>query len=791
MAKVFHLLANAHLDPVWLWDREEGLNEGIKTCRTMVALLEEYPELCFNRGEASIYARIEEADPELFEKIRALIREGRWGVVGGNWIQPDQNLAESASMLHQYRLGQNYFLERFGFAAATGWAADPFGHSAGTPELLAAAGLRRFSFNRPQPYLVSLPGELFYWTGAGGSRVLASRLDVGWYGSNRDEMPRRLDAALASYTDPRRTHFAIGFGLGDHGGGASRRQIEEAMAWARKHPEVEVRFSTFDRYFEAVEAEIAAGLEVPSWSGELNYCLRGCYASNARFKRQFRRAEQSARLADRVEGMVLRERGGKPAGNRAEWESIAFNSFHDILPGTCLERSMHLAIDELGGAVDRAERRTYAALNRLAAAVDVKVPRPGTDEPEMVATVLFNPSPVPYRGAVEVEASLDYRPIETIPMETDCLELFDDNDKPLFFQEIAVEHHSMPQVLWRRRVLFRTELPPFGWKLVKLGAHARPRRAAAPSGVPATAISDCAIGNGKLEIFAEPGSSRILIHRPELPPVPLSLALYEDPYGSWGDMTERDTFGPDEVLEVWRIRRSRVIESGPERAALWVELAGGSSRIALTFRLVREESCFTASGRLLWADRSARLKLRFPAGDAVVYDVPGGEARRTVTGQVPGIRYAKVEGGAFRCGFASNAGYSYENGFGFFAQTLARGNRFATDIVSGPEFAPERASEQGELRFDFAWSGDPEAAPALAERLEFPILSVMSWPHDGPLSGQGALSGSLPAGVELVDVEPGTPLFCTFQNRTASPLEFQFLGRAVALPPWKLLRQEF
>ena len=39
-----HLILNSHLDPVWLWDREEGLNEGIKTCRTMVALLEEYPE---------------------------------------------------------------------------------------------------------------------------------------------------------------------------------------------------------------------------------------------------------------------------------------------------------------------------------------------------------------------------------------------------------------------------------------------------------------------------------------------------------------------------------------------------------------------------------------------------------------------------------------------------------------------------------------------------------------------------------------------------------------------------
>ncbi len=792
MSRIFHLLPNAHLDPVWLWDRDEGLNEGIKTCRTMVALLEEYPELTFNRGEASIYARIEEADPELFEKIRLLIREGRWDVVGGSWVQPDQNLPESATMLHQYRLGQAYFRERFGFEAVTGWAADPFGHSSGTPELFAAAGLRRFSFNRPQPYLVPLPGELFYWEGQGGSRVLASRLNIGWYGSNRNEAERRLDAALKGCTDPGRTNFALGFGLGDHGGGPSRRQIEEALAWAAAHPEVEVRFSTFDRYFDAVEAEIAGGLEIPAWSGELNYCLRGCYASNARFKRKFRRAEQAARLADRVEGMVVHRQGGKAAGNREEWEHIAFNCFHDILPGTCLERAMHQAIDQLGGDTDRADRRMSAALNRLAAAVEVKVPQPGPDEPEMVAIVLFNPNPVPYRGPAEVEASIDYRPVETIPAHADCLELFDENDEPLFFQEIAVEHHSMPDILWRKRALFRTELPPFGWKLVKLGVHAMPRRAAAPSGVTATAISDCAIGNGKLEIIAEPGADRVWIHRPDLPPVPLSLALYDDPHGSWGDMTEREVFGPSGLLEVWRIRRARVVESGPERAALWVELGGGNSRISLVFHLVRGESHFTASGRLLWADRSARLKLRLPAGDAVVYDVPGGESRRTVTGQVPGIRYAKVEGGAFRCGFASNAGYGYDNGFGFFTQTLARGNRYATDIVSGPEFAPERASEQGELRFDFAWAGEPDMAPVLAERLEFPLLTTMSWPHGGSLPGSGSLmTGVLPAGIELVDVEPGAPLFCTFQNRTGTPQEFRFLGRAIALPPWKYVREEF
>jgi len=46
-----HLLANSHLDPVWLWDWREGLNEGITTCRTVLRLMDEFPELTYLRGE--------------------------------------------------------------------------------------------------------------------------------------------------------------------------------------------------------------------------------------------------------------------------------------------------------------------------------------------------------------------------------------------------------------------------------------------------------------------------------------------------------------------------------------------------------------------------------------------------------------------------------------------------------------------------------------------------------------------------------------------------------------------
>ena len=59
----FHLISNAHLDPVWLWDWREGLNQGLITCRTALNLMDENPELTFNRGEAAIYQHIEESDP--------------------------------------------------------------------------------------------------------------------------------------------------------------------------------------------------------------------------------------------------------------------------------------------------------------------------------------------------------------------------------------------------------------------------------------------------------------------------------------------------------------------------------------------------------------------------------------------------------------------------------------------------------------------------------------------------------------------------------------------------------
>ncbi|UKI34647.1 MAG: hypothetical protein L6W00_06095 [Lentisphaeria bacterium] len=355
-----------------------------------------------------------------------------------------------------------------------------------------------------------------------------------------------------------------------------------------------MRFSTFTDYFNAARQEIAAGFEPPAFRGELNFCLRGCYSSATGFKYRFRRAEATVRRAERSESVIRAALGQEPRDFHREWNDICFNTFHDILPGSSIERAYEEQSDWIGGAAPSARAREFAALNDLAATVAVRVPEPADDMPEAVPFLLFNPRPVAYRGPVELETNLDYRPLLGALPGDKILEVRDENGLPVPFQEIEHEHHCYPEILWRERVLCPVELPPFGWKVMTFGYVAHPEYAPEPAGTPAAALSEYAIGNGELEVRAVPGSYRIELLRngePFAGDGGISFALYRDPWGSWGDGSEEfDGIHLQELVELWRITESKVLETGPERAALWVRFSGGRSQIELTLRLNRDSS---------------------------------------------------------------------------------------------------------------------------------------------------------------------------------------------------------
>ena len=148
--KRVHLICNAHLDPVWLWEWQEGAAETISTFRTAVELCEKNKTFIFNHNEVVLYQWIEEFDPALFCRIQAQVKAGRWHIMGGWYLQPDCNMPSGESFVRHILHGKRYFKEKFGVNVTTAINFDPFGHTRGLVQIMAKSGFDSYLFGRPQ-----------------------------------------------------------------------------------------------------------------------------------------------------------------------------------------------------------------------------------------------------------------------------------------------------------------------------------------------------------------------------------------------------------------------------------------------------------------------------------------------------------------------------------------------------------------------------------------------------------------------------------------------------------------
>ena len=167
--RTVHMIGNAHLDPVWLWRREDGVDAALATARSACDRLDEYREFIFTCSASWMHVEVERIDPTLFERIRRFVDAGRWQIVGGMVIQPDCNLPSAESFRKQLEHGQRYFRDRLGEAATVGYNVDSFGHTAYLPRFLQAAGIDAYAFMRPGPNEKRLPSSLFRWRSPDGA----------------------------------------------------------------------------------------------------------------------------------------------------------------------------------------------------------------------------------------------------------------------------------------------------------------------------------------------------------------------------------------------------------------------------------------------------------------------------------------------------------------------------------------------------------------------------------------------------------------------------------------------
>jgi alpha-mannosidase len=750
-SKTLHLIANAHLDPVWLWDWREGLVEGVSTSRAILDIMDRDPQLTFIRGEALIYDYIERHDPRTFARIAARVREGRWEIVGGSWVQSDHNLTATEAQVRQFTRSRAYFRSRFGREPRVAWSADSFGHPAGLPEILAHAGMDGFVYVRPQAHLSAIASPAFWWDSPTGARVLAYRMPTGGAGTERDSVTRALDGLLPQMQASALHHWGFGYGLGNHGGLPSQRQIADIFAWAARHPEIRVEHSGLGRLLDAIRAEPEAR-RLPVHRGELNCTLRGCYASVQRFKSAYKRAEGDLAAAERTDCAIAAALGHRPADLGALWDDVAFNSFHDILPGTSIERAYEDQIAWIGGTWHRAIAARHEAISRLASRMDTSVTQVAGDYPNAVPMLVWNPLPHPVAAHVEVSVNPDYRPVwsytdrvHELPME-----MRGSDGRALPFQTLVNEDTFLPNITVRTRALVRLELPPMGWELLTLGyveGAERPRPAS-----PVRADGEHAVENGRWRVEAEPGGDSIRLlrdGRAVFAAGGMRVVTVEDPHGSWGGLGEEpESFSRWRERERWRIEDVRVTERGPERATLWVRLAGGRSTIALSLSVARERDAVDAKLRLLLDERSARVRLVMPAGEDAEFEVPGGSIRRGPGGEVPGGRWVRVRSGDSAFGFASAQLSSFACEDGALVATIARASRYADSLVISPQEQPWLpAVDRGELRFDLLFTTGDLELPRRARELVSPPVVEMVAPKP-------ARRGQLPRGGSALTLAP-------------------------------------
>jgi|694.fasta_scaffold23905_4 alpha-mannosidase len=582
---VVHLIANAHLDPIWLWNWQAGADEALATFRSAVDRCHEYPEFRYTRGEAWLYQWVEDLDPGLFAAVSELVKAGRWSIAGGQWIQPDANLPTAAGWRKQIELGQRYFKDRFGVSPTVGYNVDTFGHPATLPDLLHEFGYRGYVFHRPNESQVSLPAQTFRWKGAGNAEVIGYRISP-CYVTRSDDLHGQIDLSIKA-ADPAFGHTMMFYGLGNHGGGPTKATIEWLLEHRNAFDGIELRFSTVDEFFTEADARRD---DMPVVDYELQKTFPGCYSVMHDIKQLQHRGERLLEQAEEFAQVFITDERAKSVSiariNEA-WKDLAFTQFHDILAGTSVPSS-YISTRHMQGRACIAGEEELVRISRRHA----RTALPGENAQRLV---LLNGSAHDFQGHIECEPFIDF---------DDWRDRWfaDENGQPIPFQLVTSEPNAGSMV---HRVVLPVSIPACGQRVLKLL-----NEAPSPYPQPAnpTNVSVQTITSGELAVEAGPNGIKSIRWkgRDLLGANGLSLHLREEHGDTW--VFHQTGFNEDITDRLGNLEWI-IEDSGPLRARLFADQALGGSRIRLGITLYADKPEIHLNLQVVFTERHKMLQM--------------------------------------------------------------------------------------------------------------------------------------------------------------------------------------
>lgn len=722
-----HLIGNAHLDPIWLWRWQEGCGEVLQTFRSALDRLNEYPDFVFTCSSASYYKWVEEIAPDMFEEIRKRVKEGRWVPVNGWWVQPDCNIPSAESFARQALYSQLYYNEKFGRICKTAYNVDSFGHSGMLPQLIKNGGMNAYVMMRPGPHENAEIPNMFTWESLDGTRIPTFRIPAeSGYGANSAEDISRTRDFSEKLMAEENHGMMIFYGVGNHGGGPTRRCIEYLESRLKKDGYHDMIFSSPDAFFEAHCLE---KVELPIWKDDLQHHASGCYSATSLVKQLNRRLENSlyfseafATVASKTAGMRDRTEDFKEA-----WRDVCFNQFHDIICGCSIMEAYDDVNAAMGHALTISDRIQNEAFLRIARRIDTwidgvsdpvcevrghscgKFPRP---------VVVFNPLSFPIKVPVRT-----YHPSKQVK---------DDAGNDVIFSNVRSSRSNDSHL----DTVFIADVPAVGYAVYWLKPCWNEN-----SDLPEVHIDtdvsahDFSMENEYLKVSFDEHTGFITSlvdkksgydYASEDKPIAVPTVISDSKTDTWAHMV----FRFHDIKGIMKLEKIELVEDGNARAVIRTRHSFGGSYLVQDFILASGQRILRSKCKALWTEDFTLLKMSFPVGGENrinTYEIPGAYIKRPTNGEEePAGRWGAIsfdDGGRRTLALLNDSKYSYDCPDNDLRLTVIRNVIFA-DHYSNRPAANFNFTDEGIQRFEygvFVCDGEAEKSDIMNEAAMFNI----------------------------------------------------------------------
>ncbi|MBQ8374839.1 MAG: alpha-mannosidase [Clostridia bacterium] len=690
--KEVHLIANAHIDPIWQWDWQEGVSAVLSTFQSAVNLAEQF-DYIFCHNEVTVYKYVEEYAPALFEQIQKLAARGKWHIMGGWYLQPDCNMPSGESFVRQIQEGKRYFKEKFGVEPTTAIGFDAFGHTVGLVQIIKKCGQDSYLFVRPHLHEMNYPAQRFVWEGLDGSEIKACR--AASYNSPLGFAVKCITDRVALLDDE---VVCVLWGVGNHGGGPSAKDLAE-IAEMQKESENKYIHSTPEAFFANIQP-----------TARLNTSLRismpGCYTSMYRLKKKHALLENELWLTEKMLSVAYAKGALKeyPEENiHTIVEDLLNAEFHDVLPGTsvqCGEDNGLKLLDHGLLEVERLKTKAYFAL-----ASTQEVAREGE-----YPVVVFNPHPYTVKENIECEFMLaDQNWSKDIVSR---LSVCDEKGNKVKYQ--IVKEESNLNLDWRKRVIFEAELAPM--KLSRYSVFAEFVEKKQEERTKDLLFDD---GRKIVEIDGETGLlKRYAIDGVEYVKNGFLPVMFDDNPDPWamkpfqlarlGDNESPFTLSqkPSGVFE--GLRSIQVIEDGEIYLGIEAFFEKENTRARIGYKIYKNNDYVDVDVTVFMGDANKFVKLKVPVcvqGKLIGQTAFGTEELYTDARENVAHRFVAIDAGE-KCLAVMNTGVygsHYENGALYLS--LVRGVSYCAHPISDRPILPNdrfvKKIDQGENSYSF------------------------------------------------------------------------------------------